>query len=396
MPSPLCSVGQMHTESDHRRSRNSFDCSRLENTTMVPAPTAADDRRPSTSAKTARSTSVAAQPRTSSTSTQASTCRVEIIRQALSSEGVPSNVSDTILSSWRQNTNKQFESAWRCWCSWCSKRKTDPVQATVADLLTFLQELMEKGLQYRTLNVYRSAISSAHHFVDGKPIGQHHLVSRFFKGVFNLRPPKPRYNTTWDVSVVLRYLNTLPDNRRLSVKQLSLKLAMLIALVTAGRCSSLIALDISSFRKERDGDYVFCLEQLSKCASIQNPYREVTLHKYSGNRKLCVVRTLEEYIERTTSRRGSGNEKITQLFISYGKPYHPVVSSTIARWLKCIMAEAGIDTSCFKAHSTRGASASAAKRAGATMSDILKTADWSSSRTFAAFYCRNTDSLDYD
>ena len=46
-----------------------------------------------------------------------------------------------------------------------------------------------------------------HILVDGVSIGQQPLVSRLMKGAFLARSPLPRYVGTWDVSMVLSYLN---------------------------------------------------------------------------------------------------------------------------------------------------------------------------------------------
>ena len=54
------------------------------------------------------------------------------------------------------------------------------------------------------------------------------------------------------------------------------------------------------------------------------------------------------------------------------------------------MKKAGIDTSIFKAHSTRGAATTAAANAGITTEDILKAADWSSDTVFKKFYYKPT------
>ena len=51
-----------------------------------------------------------------------------------------------------------------------------------------------------------------------------------------------------------------------------------------------------------------------------------------------------------------------------------------------VLGQAGIDTSIFKAHSTRSAAASAAANAGITTADILRAADWSNETTFTKFY----------
>lgn len=52
------------------------------------------------------------------------------------------------------------------------------------------------------------------------------------------------------------------------------------------------------------------------------------------------------------------------------------------------MQEAGIDTSRFKAHSVRGASTTAAMENGVALTEVLRTADWSSDTTFRRFYYR--------
>ena len=50
------------------------------------------------------------------------------------------------------------------------------------------------------------------------------------------------------------------------------------------------------------------------------------------------------------------------------------------------MAKAGIDTTRFKAHSTRAAATSKAKATGLNMADILKAGVWSRESTFEQFY----------
>ena len=74
------------------------------------------------------------------------------------------------------------------------------------------------------------------------------------------------------------------------------------------------------------------------------------------------------------------------MLTGYQKPHKPVSTNTIARWLKNVMAKAGIDTSVYKAHSTRAAVISAAKGKQVPIDTILATAGWSSESTFARFY----------
>ena len=95
------------------------------------------------------------------------------------------------------------------------------------------------------------------------------------------------------------------------------------------------------------------------------------------------MHTVLFYIEKTRSIR-----KSSKLFVSYVS-YDKVTTSTIARWLKFVLQEAGIDTSVFKAHSFTGAAASAAFSSGCTLKSILQTGDWSSDKNFYNFYYRD-------
>ena len=78
-------------------------------------------------------------------------------------------------------------------------------------VLDYLAELFDEGLAYRTINGACSAISAYHEKVEGTPVGKLPLVCSLLTGVFNKRPPLPRYTFIWDVQKVLNYLKCLPQ-----------------------------------------------------------------------------------------------------------------------------------------------------------------------------------------
>ena len=90
-------------------------------------------------------------------------------------------------------------------------------------------------------------------FMDGYTVGQHPLICRLVKGVFQSRPPLPRYTQTWDVQKVLNYLDSLGDNQMLSLKHLTWKVTMLLALSRPSRSADLSKLDISKWVYKPDG-----------------------------------------------------------------------------------------------------------------------------------------------
>ena len=89
-----------------------------------------------------------------------SSSRLATIRQSYS-EGI-SQPAQTILVTWREGTSKAYASAGRRWGRWCRERKLNLVQASVKSILEFLTSEFNLGRAKRTLNVYRSAISSTH------------------------------------------------------------------------------------------------------------------------------------------------------------------------------------------------------------------------------------------
>ena len=120
--------------------------------------------------------------------------------------------------------------------------------------------LHEKGLSYTTINTARSAISAITLSEDKDTVGCHPLVSRFMKGIYKGSPPTPRYQSTWDVQPVLTYLASINSVDKLDLKMLTLKLVMLIALVSAQRGQSLHILDIGpGCMKEIPDGYEFLL-----------------------------------------------------------------------------------------------------------------------------------------
>ena len=65
------------------------------------------------------------------------------------------------------------------------------------------------------------------------------------KGIFKLNPPKTRNVVTWDVKPVLDLLQK-KYNKSISLKELTLKCIMLVALCTGQRGQTLSALNLDN------------------------------------------------------------------------------------------------------------------------------------------------------
>ena len=124
------------------------------------------------------------------------------------------------------------------------------VKIYLNDGLDFLAEEYKKGLSYSALNTARSALSS---FIllkhePGFAFGKHPLVIRFIKAVHNLQPPVCRYTDTWDVDIVLSYIRRMDPVRYLSLKDLTLKLVMLLGILSIARAQGLRYLSLDNMK----------------------------------------------------------------------------------------------------------------------------------------------------
>ena len=113
------------------------------------------------------------------------------------------------------------------WVSWCYTKQTDPFGNHLREVLDFLAEIFELAIEYSTINTHRSAISAFHEPMDGFSVEKHPAVCNLMADVCNKRSPEPRYCFVWDTETVLRYLGSLPINKLLSTKMLTLKLTMM-------------------------------------------------------------------------------------------------------------------------------------------------------------------------
>ena len=165
--------------------------------------------------------------------------------------------------------------------------------------MNYLSTLFDEGLQYRTVNAHRSAISAYHNFINGEPIGKHPKICALLTGIFNERPRQPRYTFIWDVDVVLTYIkNNMSVNSQLSEKNLTYKLTVLLGLSFALRASSIQHLNIN-FRAKTNSCYKFYFNKLHKSWRRGKAQPAVTYQVYTQDESLCVVRTLDEYVART-------------------------------------------------------------------------------------------------
>lgn len=301
-----------------------------------------------------------------------------IVRKALELKKLPVGSIEIAMSSITDSSYKQYECCFKKYWKFCSDQKLNPFSCTVPDIIEFLTAIFNTGLSYSSLNSYRSAIS----LIVGPEVAEDFRMKRFFKGVSKQRPAKPKYDSTWDPKIVLDLLSSWGDNENLTLKDLSRKVVTLLALVTGHRMQTFAVIKTENIEFHTDRMEIKIPERI-KTSGNGRKQPILILPNYDADNKICIAASLKCYLRTTSNIR----KNVSNLFISFKRPFKAVTSQTLAHWVKDTLKESGINTDIFTAHSTRHASTSAAKRGGVDIDLLRSTAGWTTnSLTFARFY----------
>lgn len=316
--------------------------------------------------------------------------------QILRRKGLSEKLISTLLASRKKVTRDIYFKVWKIYNSWCSSKNFD--FRTTFSVLEFLQEGLEKGLAASTLKTQVAALSVfLERTLSGEP-----LIIRFFRAMAKVKPRPVVSFPKWDLSLVLQGLTMAPFEpiEEASLRFLTLKTILLVAVTSARRISELQALSIKE-------PFMRCLQDrvvlrtdpafLPKVASVFHRTQEIILPTFcplpSGAGEeafhtLDVRRCLLKYLERTKEIR-----KSSSLFVLMEGTHKggKASKSTLGRWLKQAIKEAYISLGLeppegVLPHSTRAVAASWAERAGASPEQICKAATWSSFSTFIRHY----------
>ncbi|XP_050307512.1 uncharacterized protein LOC126744197 [Anthonomus grandis grandis] len=289
-----------------------------------------------------------------------------LIEQSIRRTGVTGETIQIMISSISKGTIKQYTSTLRCWWQFCINNKIDVFHLSIDLTLKFLTELYNSGVAYGSLNCARSALA----LIISPEIGSNGGIKIFFKVIGNLRPSKPRYDFTWDPSIVLNFLKELYPLENLSLTELTCKLVTLLALITAHRVKTLALIKLENIFRDETGFEIWITGR-TKTSNKTKIQPVLHVPYFAEDEKVCAAKTLEAYLNKTNRLRN----KISNLLITTKKPYKPATSQTISRWIKYTLEQSGLDNEIFEtAHSTRHSSTSLANKKGINIDLIKSTA----------------------
>jgi len=307
--------------------------------------------------------------------------RVDAVRRHLQDQGLSACAIDVLERSIRPSTAKTYEAAWSRWLVWCRQHRISATHPSSANIIDFLASLTAQASSYSAINTARSALTTA---FPGLNINQR-LVNRVLRAASLLHPPAPRYASTFDITTVYRFIEQhWRDHLVISFRDLSCKTAFLLSARAILRSSDLARISASTIRFSANS-VSFVVKQ-PKESSVKEPHRPVVLHCTQPSVS-CGVCTLRAYMTRTFGWRSVFGDD-DHLFMSVDDKFTPVSAQRIAKWITFVLQMAGIDTTIFKAHSVRSATATNLRRQGASVEDVMRHGHWRSRSVFSRFYDR--------
>ncbi|CAK1595989.1 unnamed protein product [Parnassius mnemosyne] len=201
-----------------------------------------------------------------------------------------------MLASLSANYIKQYDTCLKKWYNFCKNNNIDMYQTSIPIIIYFLTSLYHSGAQYGTLNTCRSALA----LIIGRQISEDDRIKRFFKGLFRLCPPLPKYDSTWDTSIVIETLASWVPNQNLPLEKISKKLVTLLALITAHRAQTLSKINIQNIRISLN-EISIKVPDLIKTSRINSNQPTLVLPYFRERPEICPAKLISDYLNVTKS-----------------------------------------------------------------------------------------------
>ena len=333
------------------------------------------------------------------------TSRLETVVESLLTTGFSEESADRISHKYRDSTQKLYNAQWEIYTTWCRERGVNPRQPTSPMICDFFNFLVDsQHLTVSTLKGYRTVLNKTFRFVSDYNIIDDQNVTDLLDYFTKVQPVARFQPPKWDLSVVLLALIKRPFEPiwEIPLKLLTYKTVFLVALATATRTSELHALDARKFVHNQDWSAVWLeprddfLAKNQKSKENSRVFKIQSLSEFAGDlddRKLCPVRALRMYREKTSSMRKDRKN----LFISFSpKTTTDIGRSTIASYLKrtIILAHDLIEPNdcqllSVNAHEVRAIAASTAFHKNISITELLANCTWKNHNVFTNFYLRD-------
>ena len=142
------------------------------------------------------------------------------------------------------------------------------------------------------------------------------------------------------MSLMLKYYNSIDNNKNLQFKDLVIKTVVLFTILRSSRTQAMFTIIVDNIVVE-ENKIVFLPNKTLKHTNTRRPLEPFIYHRYTANEKLYIVECANSYLG---VWKKSVDANIMEFIITYGKPHKLASSDSISRWIKNEFGKAGINT----------------------------------------------------
>lgn len=124
----------------------------------------------------------------------------------------------------------------------------------------------------------------------------------FYKGIYRFRASRPKYDSTWDFSLVRNFIENLYPNETLSLEPISETLATLLAIASTHGVQTFSKINIDNITSS-DSEIKIKITEIIKTSRVRSPQPILFLPLLSQKRAICLDRTLQYYMNVTSLQR---------------------------------------------------------------------------------------------
>ena len=168
--------------------------------------------------------------------------RMEPLMQHYKAAGFSDEVSRVAATPRRPSTNCMYNDRWLCFTHWPARKGFDPLSPRAAEIAAFLYSLFDThGLSPQTVKGYRNCLGLVLNQTGKAKVVQHKTTSDMISSMELQRTRVTPFLPQWDLGIALGALCKSPYEslREASLKHLTLKTIILLAMASTGRRSEL-------------------------------------------------------------------------------------------------------------------------------------------------------------
>ena len=374
--------------------------------TTVVADAGRDDYRGANSSSSSQRSVPPGQPgeRSADGPSEVARDRGACLRRALIDDGVSAAMAQGLCDQWRLPTQKGYNSYWLRWFDFCAARGSSAVRASPLVIGEFLTKLSAGGASGSAVNSARSAIVGIVQCVTGdRKIAKHPLLAGVTKTAKLLRPVKAKYDTIWDIGLVLAYWKRTPATTLVLKRAKAISLFILSVFARPSDCERLSMASGHFGIVQSQNSYMYRIRGPKESKSATKLTSELFLpflDEASQDIDVCPARAMVVYgdaVDDALRIPCASTAQPTGFFVSEvlrsvppvsGNFFTPLSAQRISKIMKGVMTLAGVDTTVFTGGSGRHAGSSAAADKNVPFEQILLTGRWSSFQVWNKFYNR--------